>query len=468
MSIPTLSQIEGANWNHLTTTAAAWTDLANTWEAAFAEIRDASGNPGGTPWTGGGATALQQRAAADVVKVRAAADMLRTAAGIATRGAETQQANQRLVLEAIEDAEREDFLVGEDYSVTDTYTHYTSAAEQTARQQAAQRHSEFITSRVSNLVNNENEISRHLTTATAGLGELSFPEDGADGGAGANGQPRVVLVDDVRRDPAINGPAATPQHEQDGYDLQNQFQDGQGPVFGGDPRDGVPRSPATELAQGPPDTRPLPTGTALGPDGRRYAFFSHPDGTEIPGVNQFVTNGAVWDYTDPAHPVKVGDLPGIYQASGVYDPATNQMVIVGNTSNRTGDLTRGLWVSGPIDPAQPNGWVTSLQRVGDVGLPGDRESQLISLTGGGYMLVGATNGGPVSAITASTPQGLIGAAPQPLLTQRDLPTVYGPTVMGTSLDPATGVETIQLRVSTWPPGPIYDPNTWTTTFEVQH
>jgi hypothetical protein len=57
-------------------------------------------------------------------------------------------------------------------------------------------------------------------------------------------------------------------------------------------------------------------------------------------------------------------VPGISQASGVYDPTTNQMVIVGNASNKTGDLTRGLWVSGPVDPANPNGWMNSLQRVG--------------------------------------------------------------------------------------------------------
>lgn len=269
-------------------------------------------------------------------------------------------------------------------------------------------------------------------------------------------------------DPRITGPAGPPQHEQNTYDLQDQFQDGQGPIFGGDPRDGFPRSPASELAQGPPGTRPLPTGTALGPDGHRYAFFSHPDGTHIPGFNEYATNGSVWDYTDPAHPVKVGDLPGIYQASGVYDPATNQMVIIGNTSNKTGDLTRGMWVSGPIDPAKPNSWVNSLQRVGNVSLPGDRESQLVSLKGGGYMLVGATNGGPLQAISAATPQGLMGAAPVTLIDQPQLPTVYGPTVTGTSLDPATGLETVQLRVSTWPPGPTYDPNTWTTTFGVQH
>ncbi|EUA58864.1 hypothetical protein I550_2009 [Mycobacterium intracellulare 1956] len=74
----------------------------------------------------------------------------------------------------------------------------------------------------------------------------------------------------------------------------------------------------------------------------------------------------------------------------------------------------------------------------------------------------------MQGITAATPQGLMGATPQTLVAPNQLPTVYGPTITGTTLDPATGLETIQLRVSTWPPGPTYDPNTWTTTFGVQH
>ena len=294
-------------------------------------------------------------------------------------------------------------------------------------------------------------------------------------------QGRVQLVDDQQQDPnaapRINAPAGQPQHEQDQYDLLDQFQDGQGPTFGGDPRkctpDGlmvnIPRSPASERAPGPPGTRVLPTGTALGPNGHRYAFFSHPNNAgPAAGDSPWVSNGSVWDFTGPAHPFKVGDLPGIYQASGVYDSATTQMFIIGNGSGQEGDLTRGLWVSRPINPSNPNGWISNLQRVGDVSLPGNRESQLVALQGGGFMFVGATDNGPVSAITAATPQGLINATPQTLIETNTLPTVYGPTVTGLSLDPATGLETVNLRVSTWQNEHIYDPNTWTTGVTVQH
>lgn len=185
MSFPTLSQVEGASWDFLRANATAWTSLAHTWESAFTEIRDASVNPGGTPWTGAGAEAFQQRAAADVVKVRGIADMLVKAAGIASRGADTQDGNKQSVIDAVNEAERADFTVGEFFSVTDNWTYYTSAAEQEERQNEAQRHADFITSRVHTLANNEDEIARNLTTATAGLHTFSFPDEGADGGAAA-------------------------------------------------------------------------------------------------------------------------------------------------------------------------------------------------------------------------------------------------------------------------------------------
>lgn len=185
MAFPTLSQVEGASWDFLRANATAWSSLAHTWESAFTEIRDASASPGGTPWTGAGAEAFQLRAAADVVKVRGAADILVKAASIASRGADAQDGNKQSVLDAVNAAEREDFQVGEFFSVTDTWTYYTSAAEQAEREAEAQRHADFITSRVHTLANNEDEISRNLTTTTAGLHGFSFPDEGTDGGAGA-------------------------------------------------------------------------------------------------------------------------------------------------------------------------------------------------------------------------------------------------------------------------------------------
>lgn len=73
-------------------------------------------------------------------------------------------------------------------------------------------------------------------------------------------------------------------------------------------------------------------------------------------------------------------------------------------------------MSDPIDPTNPNGWMQTLKPQGEIqGLPGDRESQLVALKGGGYMLVGSDNvvrdgnQQPIGAVTAATPEGLLTA-----------------------------------------------------------
>ena len=144
-------------------------------------------------------------------------------------------------------------------------------------------------------------------------------------------------------------------------------------------------------------------------------------------------------------------------------------------------------MSDPIDPANPNGWMTTLKPVGEIkGLPGDRESQLVALKGGGFMLVGSENlnqdvpgDQPVSAVTASTPEGLLTSQATPLFPPGAWPggaAPYGPTVVDTVYDPVTGNETVQLRVSTWEDPAnwdgtgvkSYNPKSYTTSVTVQH
>ena len=198
--------------------------------------------------------------------------------------------------------------------------------------------------------------------------------------------------------------------------------------------------------------------------------FSHPryGRPESAVENIYVTNGSAWDYTVRHRTVKVGDLPQIYQASGVFDQKTGRMVIIGNSSDRLDEQDRGLWVSDRVDPSKPNTWIPTLHRIGDVSLRGNRESQLVGLQGGGFLFIAATNCGPVSAIAAATPEGLMNAEQQVLITPSDLPSVYGPTVCGLSFDPLTRIETVNIRVSTWPNPRPYDPHTYRTSFTVEH
>jgi hypothetical protein len=148
-----------------------------------------------------------------------------------------------------------------------------------------------------------------------------------------------------------------------------------------------------------------------------------------------------------------------------------------------------LYMSDPIDPANPNAWMQTLKPQGEIqGLPGDRENQLVALKGGGFMLVGSDNFNqnapgdqPMGAITASTPEGLLTAQATPLFPPGTgawpgQAAPYGPTVVDTVYDPVTGKETVQLRISTWedPPGwnqqgdKPYNPKTYQTDITVQH
>lgn len=191
---PSLHEVESANWDHLKAASDQWPKLADQWESAFIEVRDQSMRPGGTDWEGSSADAVQARTDGDIAKVRGPAEQLREAAAVAGRAFGQQTSGQRAVLEAVDDAKRDGFNVGPDYIVTDTKTSYDSASERDDRAKAAQEHSDFIRYRVTNLVGGEGDIAGGITKATAGLDGLSFPDDAADGGAGAlpGGKPSAL------------------------------------------------------------------------------------------------------------------------------------------------------------------------------------------------------------------------------------------------------------------------------------
>lgn len=180
---PSLSEVRAAGWEYLKTSGENWSRLADSWESAFAEVRSASVRPGGTVWEGGAAHGMQDRTAADAVKVREPADQLRVAAEIARRCCGQQEANKQSVLSAVNAALSEGFNVDDDYTLTDTQAYYSSTAERDAREEVADGHVSALRSRLNNLVNTEADIARDLGTATAGLSHLSFPEEGGDGGA---------------------------------------------------------------------------------------------------------------------------------------------------------------------------------------------------------------------------------------------------------------------------------------------
>ncbi|OBK90474.1 hypothetical protein [Mycolicibacter sinensis] len=193
--LPTLSEVRAASWDHLRTNAAAWRNLGRTWEAAFTEVHQSSLRPGGTDWTGAGAEAFQDRAYLDLVKIRTPVDTTDTLAGIAERGADAQDGNKSSVLDTVDEIESDNFAVGEDWSVTDKITWYSSAAELEQRELEAQGRSDFLKSKVIKLAGDEDDISRNLTTAAADLHGFRFPDEGADGDGGGSGPTKAPSDD---------------------------------------------------------------------------------------------------------------------------------------------------------------------------------------------------------------------------------------------------------------------------------
>ena len=274
--------------------------------------------------------------------------------------------------------------------------------------------------------------------------------------------------------PSIDGPATAPKIEGQNTGKQDDLDTtipGTGIALGGDGKDGYPHIHVPGVYDGqnplpvPPDSRPLPTGTAIGPNGEKLAFYAivpyhNPDGS--PNASYTSPDTVVVDLAHPDTPLYT--LRGISQASGAYDAKSGRMVVLGNTP----DGQRALWQSDPV--GQNSKWGNCLQQQGTFSgaMNGNRESQIVALPKGGFMVVGAGETPnhqtlPIQAVAAGTPQGLLTAAPTALVTPQTLPQVYGPTI--TDIQEVSGKEVVSMRVSTYGDGQ-YDPHTYTSTFTV--
>lgn len=161
--------------------------------------------------------------------------------------------------------------------------------------------------------------------------------------------------------------------------------------------------------------RPLPTGTAIGPNGEHYGFYakvpySNPDGTK----NEHYTSPdtVVVDLAHPDTPLYT--LRGISQASGAYDAQSGRMIIMGNDANGQ----RGLWQSAPV--SQNPAWGKQpLESMGTFkgDMNGNRESQIQALPKGGFMVLGAAETVDPQGKTVTLPlQGAVASDARGLLT----------------------------------------------------
>lgn len=291
--------------------------------------------------------------------------------------------------------------------------------------------------------------------------------------------PADLPAGDDTTDPQIDGDGNVDGIPEQTHDDLGASIPGTGIRLGGDgdPRDGHSGYPQLHIpggydgdnplpvrrdADGSPLERPLPTGTAIGPGGEQYGFFAM-----VPyDQHGFTSPNTV--VVDLANPGKViGRLDGVSRASGAFDAATGRMVVVGNTVAGQ----RAMWTSEPV--AQQPDWIRSVNaaqpRAFTGAMNGDRENQLVPLpNGGGFLLAGATDGGPVQAVAAATPDGLFTARPRVVAGQ--IPDEagpgwpYGPTVTDLRYRPEIRQWESHLRVSTWTGGAAnYNPKTYDVT-----
>lgn len=169
--IPTKSQVESWQSDHLESAAAWLKSSARESERLFEEHRRNLASPAGTEWRGSASEGALHRATADVKVVQRQGDVQRDAAGLAERGADDIRRAQRAVLSAIADAEEEGFNVGEDLSVRDT-SRWTDPASARVRQTAAVTHAEYIRWTADQLVQTDGLISRRLRAKASELGEI--------------------------------------------------------------------------------------------------------------------------------------------------------------------------------------------------------------------------------------------------------------------------------------------------------
>ncbi|MBS4729253.1 hypothetical protein MSM1_13210 [Mycobacterium sp. SM1] len=202
---PTLSELQASTFDHLGRFADWCERVGGEAERALERLAREVRAPGGVEWEGAAGEAAITQADADVITARPFVWGLADAAVIARRGQDVLQAGQRLALDAVDDAHRDGFEVGEDYRVTDTREAATSQ-QLAQRQAAAQAHADFIRYRVAQLVANDQHLTAELNEATATWGTLTFPESG-----GADQSPNGQHDGHVRLVDWKTGPGQSPQ-----------------------------------------------------------------------------------------------------------------------------------------------------------------------------------------------------------------------------------------------------------------
>jgi hypothetical protein len=188
--------------NQLSQYATRWRTAGETLEHTAGLYVSQVANPSGTTWQGQAAARSLDDAHTDRVAVTGAVMHAHEMAQTADMGSNSLLGARESALEAIAQAEAEDFTVGEDLSVADNHSH-TDPATYAARMAQAQAHLAYIEHHAGLL---EAENQRVATQLGAGAGQMSDmvpatwqqPKAGPDDtivGDGGGKKPTIQLVD---------------------------------------------------------------------------------------------------------------------------------------------------------------------------------------------------------------------------------------------------------------------------------
>lgn len=224
VGLPTRSDIDGwtAAINDLSSSAAAYRASAQKLEYTADSHCQQLSAPGGSEWAGDAADAAQESAYAARGVIYQAADHMRDMAKVADLGAQNLSQARDTALEAIAEAESDEFRVGDDLSVTDT-RRYTSRDTSLlmARKAKAEEHHSYIAMRAAALASEDAEVGAKLQAGAAALDGMipqdwqkrggAVPADRVAGDGTSDNDGRVVAVDYVTDQPpdAISPPGKT-------------------------------------------------------------------------------------------------------------------------------------------------------------------------------------------------------------------------------------------------------------------
>ncbi len=214
--IPTLSQIQSWDTQHLEAAADHWEARAQNWQDAFTAVYKQGPAPGGVPWEGRAAHAALVHVGGDRLQAVGAAETLYGTAAAARSGAYEIESAKQTALQAVQAAQDQGFVVGEDLSVLDR-SRQPSAILAAQRQAQAQAHSVAIRGAAADLAGTDSAVAGQVTTAAAGLQETKFndgtpssPDDQIVGDPKPGGS-GIQMVDNKTGPQPTPTPGAQPQ-----------------------------------------------------------------------------------------------------------------------------------------------------------------------------------------------------------------------------------------------------------------